>query len=235
MNKPTLSALNSILFLSLISAGISGCANIKPPPNAIYGPPPPPDPAVVQATYQIGPGDIVQVDVFRVPDLSTKGRVGDSGTLVIPLVGPVRIAGQTPEQASRTIAEALAKNYLNNPQVSVQVLESANMKITISGAVKKPGVFPLRGNTTLVQALALAEGPNEMAKPDQVLLFRQPPGQTQPRVYVVDVNRIQSGELPDPILAVNDTVVVPESGIQRFNRSVFGTMRGFISFGTVSF
>jgi polysaccharide biosynthesis/export protein len=181
------------------------------------------------ATYQIGPGDQLQVDVFRVPDLTTKGQVGTSGTFVMPLIGPVAISGLTPEQAGLRIAAELQKDYLQNPQVNVQVLESANMKFTVGGAVKKPGVFPMRGETTLLQAISLAEGLTELAKPQEVVVFRSLPGQSSMQAYVVDLKKVQRGELADPLLAVNDKVIVPESGTQVWVRNVFGPIRGFIS------
>lgn len=184
--------------------------------------------ALSMATYQIGPGDQLQVDVFRVADLATKGQVDASGTFVMPLIGPVPISGLTPEQAGRRIAAELQKDYLQNPHVNVQVLESANMKFTVGGAVKKPGVFPMRGETTLLQAISLAEGVTDIAKPEEVVVFRKLPEQ-QAQAYVVDLKKIQRGELPDPVLAVNDKVIVPESGVQVWMRSVLTPVRGFIS------
>ena len=194
---------------------------------AVEGVPPNVD-TTSMATYQLGPGDQLQVDVFRVPDLTTKGQVGASGTFVMPLIGPVAISGLTPEEAGLRIAAELRKDYLQNPQVNVQVLESANMKFTVGGAVKKPGVFPMRGETTLLQAISQAEGVTELGKPEEVVVFRSLPGQSI-RAYVVDLKKVQRGELNDPILAVNDKVVVPESGSAVWVKNVTGALRGFVS------
>lgn len=195
---------------------------------AVEGPPPNAG-ATPMATYLIGPGDQLQVDVFRVPDMATTGRVSELGTFVMPLIGPVAVGGLTSEQAGRKIATALAQDYLQDPQVNVQVLESANMNFTVGGAVKKPGVFPVRGKTTLMQAISLAEGVTEMAKPEEVMVFRTLPGQPM-KAYVVDLKKVQRGELADPVLAVNDKVVVPESGSAVWLKNVSGTLRGLVTF-----
>lgn len=194
---------------------------------AVQGVPPAVGPTAMEA-YQIGPGDQLQVDVFRLPDLTTKGQVNSTGSFVMPLIGPVTVGGLNPEQAGLRIAEALAKDYLQNPHVNVQVLESANMKFTVGGAVKKPGVFPMRGETTLLQAISLAEGVTDIAKPQEVVVFRNLPGASV-QAYVVDLKKIQRGELMDPVLAVNDKVIVPESGVQVWARNVLTPVRGFIT------
>ena len=193
---------------------------------AVVGLPPPTSSSA--ATYLIGAGDLIQVDVFKVAELSTKERVNEAGVIVMPLIGPVVVGGLTPEQAGRVIAAELAKDHLQNPQVNLLVLEYANMNITVGGAVKKPGVFPMKGQTTLLQAISLAEGLNEVAKPEEVVVFRTLPGQAV-SAYVVDLKKVQRGDLADPMLAVNDKVVVPESGSKIFVRSVTGTLRGLVT------
>jgi polysaccharide export outer membrane protein len=188
----------------------------------------PPATSSSAATYLIGAGDLIQVDVFKVPDLSTKERVNEAGVIVMPLIGPVVVGGLTPEQAGRVIAAELAKDHLQNPQVNLLVLEYANMNITVGGAVKKPGVFPMKGQTTLLQAISLAEGINEVAKPEEVVVFRSLPGQPI-NAYVVDLKKVQRGDLADPVLAVNDKVMVPESGSAVFVKNMTGALRGFVS------
>ncbi len=189
---------------------------------------PPPATSSSAATYLIGAGDLIQVDVFKVPDLSTKERVNEAGVIVMPLIGPVVVGGLTPEQAGRVIAAELTKDHLQNPQVNVLVLEYANMNITVGGAVKKPGVFPMKGQTTLLQAISLAEGISEVAKPEEVVVFRSLPGQSV-SAYVVDLRKVQRGDLVDPVLAVNDKVMVPESGSAVFVKNMTGALRGFVS------
>jgi hypothetical protein len=168
---------------------------------------------------------LIQVDVFKVPDLSTKERVNEAGVIVMPLIGPV-VGRRIDAGAGRTvIAAELAKDHLQNPQVNVLVLEYANMNITVGGAVKKPGVFPMKGQTTLLQAISLAEGITEVAKPEEVVVFRSLPGQAV-SAYVVDLKKVQRGDLVDPVLAVNDKVMVPESGSAVFVKNMTGPCAG---------
>jgi polysaccharide export outer membrane protein len=184
---------------------------------------------IVESSYLIGPGDLLEIEVFKVEDLLTKARVNSAGMVAMPLVGPVRVGGMTPEEAGQRIAAELQRDHLQNQQVSVLVLEYANLNVTVGGAVKKPGVFPMMGKTTLLQAISLAEGVTDVANPEEVIVFRSLPDQSM-EAYVVDLKQVQRGELQDPLLAVNDKVMVPESGSKVFVRNFTGAVRGFVSF-----
>ncbi|WP_200254162.1 polysaccharide biosynthesis/export family protein [Thiococcus pfennigii] len=188
------------------------------------GPPPDPGP---RATYRIGAFDLIQVDVFQADDLSSKYRVNESGLIVMPLIGPVKVGSLTPQEAQGVIAEALGRDYLQNPQVTVFVEEYASSNITVAGAVERPGVYPLTARTSLLQAIALSEGANDIANENQVILFReQEDGST--RAYVVSLKEIEKGEVRDPQLVAGDRVVVPESGGEVFFRNVTNALRGFV-------
>lgn len=184
---------------------------------------------IIESAYLIGPGDLLQVEVFKVPDLLTKARVNSAGMVAMPLVGPVMVGGMTPEEAGQRIAAELQRDHLQNPQVGVLVLEYANLNVTVGGAVKKPGVFPMMGKTTLLQAISLAEGVTEVANPEEVIVFRSLPEQSM-EAYVVDLKQVQRGDLTDPLLAANDKVMVPESGSKVFVRNVTGALRGLVTF-----
>jgi polysaccharide biosynthesis/export protein len=188
----------------------------------------PPSVPASSATYVLGPGDLLQVDVFQVGDLSIKGRVNEGGVMVMPLIGPVMVGGLTAEEAGRRIADELQKDHVQNPQVSVLILESANMNLTVGGAVNKPGVFPMPGQTSLLQAISLAEGVTDVADIEQVIIFRTLPGRPM-TAYVVDLRQVQRGQLADPMLAVNDKVMVPESGSAVAVKNVTGALRGIVS------
>jgi polysaccharide export outer membrane protein len=177
--------------------------------------------------YVISPGDVLRVDVFQVEELSTEERVDDAGSIVMPLVGPLTVAGLTPAQAEAKIAAALQQDYLQNPQVNVFVAEYANMKVTVGGAVNKPGVFQLTGTTTLMEAIAQAEGVTNLANTSEVIVFRKP--QDQPvSAYVIDLAKVEKGQLTDPVLLGSDKVIVPESGSAAFVKGVADTLRGFV-------
>lgn len=192
---------------------------------AVEGLPPDPGP---RATYRVGPYDQLQVHVFQAEELSSKYRVDEQGRITMPLIGTVQVGGLTPQEAQSRIADALGRDYLQNPQVSIFVDEFATLNVTVAGAVRGPGVYPFSANTTLMQAIALARGVNEVAKKDGVLLFRRR-DDGGVRAYVLDLAEIQKGELRDPPLAPDDRIVVPESGAKLVFRTVTGPLRAFYS------
>ncbi len=186
----------------------------------------PPDPGS-SLTYRIGPSDLIRIEVFQVPELSSEERVSEDGNIMLPLVGAVTVGGLTPREAEARVAEILGRDYLQDPQVDIDVAQYANQQITVMGSVNKPGVFPITGATSLLQVIAMAEGMNALAKEDEVIVFR---GDEKGGMmgYVVDVEAIQEGKLRDPILIGDDRVVVPESGTSAFIKGVADTLRGFV-------
>ena len=160
--------------------------------------------------YRIGAGDKLVVNVFQVPDLSLKDVVVDAqGNLQLALLGSVRASGRTPEELSDFIADSLNVRYLRNAQVSVSVSEAASQKVTIDGAVIKPGVYEMQGRTTLLQAVAMAQGPTRVASLSQVVVFRDVEGER--RAATIDLGAIRDGQAPDPLLQGDDVVVVGTS------------------------
>jgi len=179
------------------------------------------------AVHRISPGDVLAVNVFQVEDLSTDERVSDRGTIVMPLIGAVTVGGLSTEDAERRIETALGKDYLQNPQVDIFVSEYANMNVTVGGAVEEPGVFPLTGQTTLLQAIAQAGGANNLANTKEVIVFRST-AQSGVNAYVVDLKAIEAGDLSDPAMMAGDKVVVPESGTRAFIKNTTDALRGFV-------
>ena len=194
-----------------------------------------PNDAAVSETHRLVPGDVLDIEVFQVEELSTQERVNDSGFITLPLIGAVAVAGMTAEQAEQAIAAALAEDYLQDPQVHIFVDEFADQEVSVGGEVQSPGVFPLRGRTTLLQAIALAGGTTDFAKQSEIIVFRTTPDTDSINAYVVDLKKIQRGELGDPLLAGSDKIVVPKSGTRAFVRSVTDTLRGFVSVRAISF
>ena len=189
-----------------------------------------PPPIDSSTAYKIGPGDLLSIKVFKVAELSSDERVNADGDIVLPLIGTIRVDGLTPDQAEKQITAVLAKDYVYDPQVDVFVKEYANMKVTVGGAVKKPGVFPITGATTLTEAMAQAQGLGELAKKNEVIIYRGEPGQSV-RAYVIELKKVESGELPDPLLLSNDKIFVPESGsriVYKEFKDLLGTLRMFV-------
>lgn len=160
--------------------------------------------------YRIGGTDLLTITVFQVPDLSFEEiRVDASGNLQMPMIGSVQAAGLTPNELSNDIARRLGERYLRNPQVTVTVKEAASQKVTIDGAVTQPGVYEMRGRTTLMQAVAMAKGPLREANVRSVAVFREVGGQRM--VAVFDLAAIRNGQAEDPVILGDDVVVVDVS------------------------
>lgn len=159
------------------------------------------------ADYKIAPNDLLDVEVFGVDDLKRTVRVSSTGHVSLPLIGLVQVAGMAPADAEALIATQYGSRYLQDPQVSVFIREFTTQRITLDGAVVKPGIYPLTGQITLLRALALAGGGAAMADLENVMLFRlTPDGKTQQERF--NVMKIRTGEAPDPMLQGDDLVVV---------------------------
>jgi polysaccharide export outer membrane protein len=170
------------------------------------------------AAYKIGPLDVLDISVFKVPELSKSVQVADSGTINLPLVGEIRATGKTAQQVERDLASRLGAKYLKNPQVTVYVKEYNSQRVTVEGAVKKPGVYPIRGKTSLLQFIALAEGldPNSDST---AVVFRYRDGQRTGARF--DIGDIRNGRAEDPALRSGDVVVVGTSAAKEtFNNII---------------
>lgn len=165
-------------------------------------------PTVADADYKITPSDLLEIEVFGVSELKRTVRVNTSGQIAMPLIGTLNVAGLTPSDAEALIAlQYSGKNFLQDPQVSIFVKEFTTQRITLDGALNKPGVYPLTGQISLLRALAMAGGGGQLADLENVLLFRvTPDGESVSRKF--DVLQIRKGEAPDPMLQNDDVVVV---------------------------
>ncbi len=106
----------------------------------------------------IGPDDVLDIQVFQVPDLSRTVRVDQKGKITLPLIGVVEAEGLTPGTLEQTIARRLEEKYLNQASVSVFVREFKSRSVSVLGAVGAPGVYQLSSPKTLAEVLALARG-----------------------------------------------------------------------------
>lgn len=161
------------------------------------------------AAYKIGPQDVLEISVFKVEELSRSVQVADVGTVNLPLVGEVQAAGRTARELELDLAKKLGAKYLQSPQVTVYVKEFNSRRVTIDGAVKKPGVYPIRGKTTLVQFIATAEGLTELADNSSIAVFRTTDGKRA--VARFDVDEIRDGKAADPVIQEGDVIVVSQS------------------------
>lgn len=181
--------------------------------------------------YRIGAQDVLSVLVFRVPELSAEAiRVDSSGSIDMPLIGSVPALNRTPGQLASDIQTRLGASYLRNPQVTVRVTEAASQKVTIDGAVNEPGVYEMKGRTTLLQAVAMAKGASAISNLRSVAVFRNVDDQRM--VAVFDLGEIRMGRAEDPVLQGDDIVVVDTSRLSVVMREVISALPGLSIFRT---
>lgn len=169
---------------------------------------PPPEGDAQPSGYAIGAGDVLQVFVWKEPELTRDVTVRLDGRITVPLIGDIQAAGRTPSQLAEEVETAL-KRYISSPQVTLGVLETKSASFYMLGQVTRPGAYPLTGRVTLLQGLALAGGFREYAKTDKIVIIRQEGGEQQ--ITEVDYDKLKSGKNLDQnvVLRPGDTIVVP--------------------------
>lgn len=168
--------------------------------------------------YKIAPLDLLEISVFGVADLNRSVQVSSSGMISLPLIKTVKAGGLTSSQLEQSIAQKLGKTYLQSPQVSVFVKEYNSQRITVDGAVMKPGIFPIVGKVSLLQAIALAQGLNSVADPSAVIVFRTVENKRLAARF--DLKQVRSGKIDDPFLQAGDIVMVDESAARTTIRDI---------------
>ena len=195
-----------------------------------------PDPALGQAAYSdaepatpvLRPSDVISVMVFREPELSTeRAVVAADGTISMPLLGTVRIAGRTPAEIERQMETLLDERYLRDPDVTVNVVDYVSHRVSVEGAVTEPGIYQFQPGTRLSGAIALANGLERTARPRDVAVFRQGEGGLE--VARFDYSAISRGTMLDPVLVPGDRVVI---GTDRLGQAWQDVLRALPAFGT---
>ncbi len=182
--------------------------------------------------YRISANDLIEIDLPDIDALKRTLRVNAAGLVSLPLVGSVQIAGLTSEGAERRIAERYQEKYLQNPQVAVFIKEFTAERITMEGAVVKPGIYPVTGQLTLLRALALAGGFGPIANSSEVMLFRVDETTKKREMLTFDVEKIRTGKSEDPPVKGDDLIVVQRDSTRRLLkdsiiRDVFDTFNPF--------
>jgi polysaccharide export outer membrane protein len=163
----------------------------------------------VQSRLRIGPGDLLNVTVFDVPELAQTVRVSDQGDATFQLIGSLHLAGLTTDDARTLIAQELKDgNLILHPQVSVLISEYSTQGVSVVGEVQKPGVYPVLGSRTLLDIISEAGGTTPAAGPD--VTVKHPGGDT---VSFRLTKNAQASLATDIELLPGDKVIVPRAGL----------------------
>jgi len=214
-----------LALLSLAGAcALAGCAETRggniPYNVSDFGAPDPLKVEALDAGYRIAPMDTLTVRVFGMEDLTGEYQVDLRGNVALPLVGDVTAMNLTPAELDEVLTRKYGEKYLENPDISIGIKESAGRNVTVDGAVTKGGMFPIIGPMTLMQAVALAGGVDEeTANPRRVAVFRTINGQRQAAAF--DLVSIRRGEMKDPPVYSGDIVVVDGSTIKDTQKKIF--------------
>lgn len=158
--------------------------------------------------YTVGKGDVLQISVWKDPELSRQVTVLPDGTVSLPLVGQLVVAGKT-LGLIRSEVTAKIKDYLPSPILNISVVQVNSMIIYVIGKVRAPGRFPVSSEINVLQALAMAGGLDRFADEDNIKIYREENGQT--RIIPFDYSEVVDGEqLQQNIrLRRGDVIVVP--------------------------
>jgi polysaccharide export outer membrane protein len=156
--------------------------------------------------YRVGPGDKLELFVWKEPDLTRELLVRTDGMVTVPLIGDVEAGGFSTSDLAATIEQRLA-TYVNSPSVTVGLTAGQSAQFFVVGKVSRPGAYPLDKPTTFLQALALAGGFVEFAKTDRVLIYRS----GKPSTLSVNYKKLENGDDPTENIPLypGDTVLVP--------------------------
>lgn len=164
------------------------------------------------AAYKMGPQDVIDIVVYKVPDLSRQAQISDTGTVNLPLVGTIPAAGLTAQQLEKDLVKRYGSKYLQSPQITVVVREYNSQRVTIEGAVKKPGVYPLRTKTTLLQFMAQVGGVDSAVSDNTIVVFRTVNGKRS--VAKFDIEELRAGTTKDPVMVEGDVIIANTSQIK---------------------
>ena len=174
-----------------------------------FGQPDAPSLTTIEEDYRIAPLDKLSVDVFQVKEFSGTYQVDLVGNIGLPLIGNIRAVDLTASQLEQRLKAKLSERYLQSPSVAVGIIETGGSRITLEGAFKQPGLYPVYGRTTLLQAISMGKGLEELANPKRVAIFRQIDGKRMAAAF--DLTTIRKGEDPDPQVHPGDIIVVDGS------------------------
>ncbi len=178
-------------------------------------------------TQLIRPLDVVQVEVFGIPELSREVQVSGNGMIDYPLIGSVEATGRTTEELSFALEQRLRDTYVREPDVTSRITERSTTLFTVGGEVARPGRFPIEGPITLMEAVAIGGGMDEFANEQEVLVFRTVGDERYIGVY--NMQAIQRGNYADPQIYPSDIVMVGDSPGRRRIQDILSVVSSLTS------
>jgi polysaccharide export outer membrane protein len=158
----------------------------------------------------VSSGDLLAVSVLGAPDYHYDVRVSSSGEISLPMVGSIKVAGLTTPQAETTIAQALQKQgFFNDPRVSVFVKEYSTSGTSVLGEVQHPGIYPLLGHRTLLDALSAAGGTTPRAGKSVTITHRDHPETAE----MIMLSSSDGQKMTNIRVLPGDTIVVSKAGV----------------------
>jgi polysaccharide export outer membrane protein len=195
-----------------LGAVLTGCAilHATAQSNEAVSAPKSTDVASVSITspqYVLRQGDVVQVKVYQEDDLTALSRIGRDGTITMPLLGSIQVVSNSLEQATTVVHDLLAKKYLVNPQVNLNVVEFAKRRFTVLGQVQHPGTYDMPPDdlVSLLQAIATAGGYTRIANSRKITVQRTVGAEN--KLIRLDAEAIASNKKDKPFEILPDDVI----------------------------
>jgi polysaccharide export outer membrane protein len=215
-----------VLLLTVVAAMLTtGCADTrggKIPYGMELGTPDAPKIQYLDSNYKIAPMDKLTIKVFKADELSGDYAVDLAGHISLPLVGEVDAANLTTAELDSKLTTLLGQKYFENPDVSVAIKDSTAHVVTLDGAVRQPGQYPVAGPMSLMQAVAIARGTADDANARRIAIFRTIGGQRQAAAF--DLTSIRRGEAKDPPVYAGDIIIVDGSRIKEIEKQMLSTV-----------
>lgn len=222
-------ALALTIVLAVLTTACSDTRGGKIPYGLELGTPDEPKIQYLDSNYKIAPMDKLTIKVFKMEDLTGEYDVDLAGNISLPLVGQLQAANLTTAQLDDQLTSKLGEKYLEHPDVSVAIKSSTAHVVTVDGAVKDGGSFPVAGPTTLIRAIAMAKGTTEDANARRVAVFRTIGGKRQAAAF--DLTSVRRGEAPDPQIFPGDIIVVDGSRVKAVQKQILQSIPLLAIFG----
>ena len=213
--------LPALILTFFCAAALAGCAGSRGGPipyDRELAAPDTPTVVALEANYKIAPMDKLAIKVFRMEDMTGEYDVDLAGHISLPLIGEVEAANLTTADLDDLLTAKLGEKFLEHPDVSVALKQSVGRMVTLDGAVREPGSYPVMRTLTLMQAVALAKGVTEDSNPRRVAVFRTIAGKRQAAAF--DLTDIRRGQATDPPVYPGDIVIVDGSAIKQLQKQI---------------